>query len=73
MFAIMRINMHQGTQEIGGTSVEIEFQWNGLILDSGILDLSTSNRFLIHTSGGCAAAIRHEWVMCGVSISVEGR
>jgi ribonuclease J len=52
----MRICIHRGTQEIGGTCVEIESQGKRLVLDVGLpLDCPDPNTFPLHPISGFAA------------------
>src|ERR1051325_8770657 len=52
----MRICIHRGTKEIGGTCVEIESQGERLVLDVGLpLDVSDPEEFPLHPIKGFAA------------------
>src|SRR5271165_1056751 len=49
----MRICIHRGTKEIGGTCVEIESQGKRLVLDVGLpLDASDPDEFPLHPVKG---------------------
>jgi len=52
----MRICIHRGTKEIGGTCVEIESQGKRIVLDVGLpLDCSDPDTFPLHPISGFAA------------------
>lgn len=52
----MRICIHRGTQEIGGTCIEIESQGKRLVLDVGLpLDVVDPDTFPLHPISGFAA------------------
>ncbi len=52
----MRICIHRGTKEIGGTCVEIESQDKRLVLDVGVpLDVDDPDKFPLHPIRGFAA------------------
>jgi len=63
----VRICIHRGTKEIGGTCIEVESQGKRLVLDVGLpLDAPDADEFSLHPVNGFAA---HDPSLLGVVIS----